>query len=124
MSALLNPIPICAYAPRPEDPDTTNERVVEAELQRLVDAESWDERGDDRAFMRIALRIMGQWWDDGLHWNEALADVQYAETWDDARFLKLMRDGDECAMGRVIRERWLIEFAADVFAAAEEEWNA
>lgn len=124
MNALLTPTPICAYVPRPEDPDTINERAVEAELQRLVDAEDWDERGQDMEFMRWALRIMGRWWDDGLRWSEALADVPYAATWNDASFLKLMRDGDECAMGRVIRERWLIEFAADVFAAAEEEWNA
>ena len=124
MNVLLKPSPLSPYAPRPEDPDTTNGRIVEAELRRLVDAEVFNERGQDREFLAIALRIMGQRWNDQTSWTEALVDVQYARDWNDADFVKLLRDGDARAMGRVMRERWLIEFAADVFEAAEKEWYA
>ena len=123
MNALLKPAPLSPYSTGPEKPDTINQRVVEAELQRLVDAEVFNEAGQDREFLAIALHIMGRWWSVPYRWTEALVDVQYSAAWSDAGFIALLRDGDECAMGRLIRERWLIEFAADVFEAAEREWN-
>lgn len=124
MNALLKPTPLSPYSAGPEKPDVINQRVVEAELRRLVKPEDFNEAGQDREFMAIALRIMGQWWDVPYHWVEALVDVQYSAAWSDDGFIALLRDGDEGAMGAVIRKRWLIEFAADVFTAAEQEWYA
>jgi len=106
------------------DQDIANDRAVEAEITRLVDAEVFDERGQDSEFTKIALRIMNQRWNDVMSWAEAFVDVPYASQWSDVEFLTLIRDGDDAELGRMIRQRTLAEFASDVFNAAETEWRS
>lgn len=96
---------------------------VQAELQRMVDAETWDEAGEDRIFLAWAQRIASWRMDDTISWGEALSEFTYAHSWDDATFKNLLIDGDDAELGRMVRKAVVREFAEDIFEATEKAWE-
>jgi len=97
--------------------------AVRAELERLVNAEIWDEPGEDRAFFSWAWKIAILRMDDTVSWSEAMVDVPYASQWCDEEMLRLVHDGDNAELGRMVRKAMIREFAAAVYRATEKAWE-
>lgn len=106
------------------NPSADVSAMVTAELQRLVNDETWDEVGQDRVFMEWAQRIsdkriLDSWW-----WVKASEDVPFTmSAGDRVEFKRLILEGDECSLGKMIRDATIREFANDVFNSTDDAWT-
>lgn len=110
--------------PKMTMPTTDVSALVTAELQRLVKDSPWDEAGQDRAFMEWAQRIADKRIFDDTSWNNAFSDVPAVQSINDYKeFMRLILQGDECALGKMIRDATIREFADDVYNATDDAWT-
>lgn len=112
-------VPHQKHALRQDTPMDAIYKRIGLELECLVDAETYDEKGDAQDVTEAAKRIAGEWEYRAELWDEAMRDAVY--NLKEGELLDLLRDGDDCALGKVLREATIKEFASDVFSAAEEE---
>lgn len=102
--------------------DTAMEAILKRvvlELECLVDVETYDEKNQPLDVLETGKRIAWDNMDRAEKWDDAMCQAVYALK--EGELLDLLRDGDDCALGKVLREATIKEFAADVFSAAEEE---
>lgn len=92
---------------------------VDMHIEGLVDAETYDEKNHPLDVLEAGKRIAGDFAERAEKWDDAMCQAVYSLKEDE--LLDLLRDGDDCALGKVIREATIKEFASDVFNAAEEE---
>lgn len=107
-----------------ESPTRQSDEAIEAEIARLVDAEIFDERGQDRELKAIADRFAGRYLEDVSAWSEAMVDAPYAKAWDDRKFMDLIREGKDAELGALFRQLVTNQFSGNMFSKAEQEWHS
>lgn len=112
-------VPHVPHAPRHNTPMGEISLMVIVEIERLISEETYDEVYHENEVLDAGMRIASDREDQADRWDSAMRQSVY--TLKEGELLDLLRDGDDCALGKVLREATIKEFAADVFAAAEEE---
>ena len=107
------------HAPRQRPPLAAIAMMIEEECRRLVNDETYDEKGMDLDVLEVCQRITGKWIGSGQRWDEPMVDAFYGAKSDE--MYAFLVAGDDCELGRFIRERAIKAFANDVFNAAEDE---
>lgn len=118
MNTWVKPVP---HAARQRTPMEAIYARVVAELECLVDAETYDEKYHLGEVMQAAMVIAGRWSEDAFAWDAAARGAIFMLA--EGKLLDLLNDGDDCALGKVLREATIKEFASDCFNAAEEEFG-
>lgn len=107
------------HAARQRTPMEAMDMMIDEECRRLVNDETYDEKGMDLDVLEACQRIAAEWIDEGYRWDEALADAVGSTRGSEIR--DLLAAGDDCELGKFIRERAIKSFSYDVFNAAEDE---
>ena len=104
-----------------EPPHVALEREVEAEIERLMRDEDY-EPDVKRLLIERAMRAKCDRLHDASQWDYALADATYAQ-WDRDEFMRLMLAGDHCAIGALLHQATVTQFATLCVNAALYAWE-
>lgn len=115
-------VPFVPYAPRQLTPYDAIYRMVVAEIEKLISQETYDEKSHEEEVMQAVARQLNISFDAVSAWAEAFIDAAYhSKKWSDEQAMKFLFDGDDMALGQMMREASIASLAADIFRIAENE---
>jgi hypothetical protein len=107
------------HSPRQRTPMEAISMLVEDECSRLIDEETYDEKGMDLEVAQSCQRLTGMYLDHADRWDTALVDAVYSLK--EGEIVELLSNGDDAELGKRLRELAIKSFAKDVFDDAETE---
>jgi len=93
--------------------------LIEDECDRLVNEETYDEKGMDLDVMDCCKRLSVTHLDHADRWDTALVDAVYSLK--EGEIVELLANGDDAELGKRLRELAIKSFAKDIFDDAKTE---